>query len=296
MELGCPTARGWMAIPGGARHRCHQGLSQLLTPLPASSLGPALSLQPLSVHPGNSTAQLPVQKALKCRAFSPEEPLQEPLLHAAGFVPCLWHSLPSPRSGRGACWRRGAAQAQGCDPSWRGSTSPGMHCSSVRPHCLFPSSFPIAGHTQGNRRHLLEGALVSAALGLLRFPQQAQHYPCVCVCSAMGLPASRAVAKQEWVPHSQQFLPRVEGPPPRPKAWHEIRSGKQPQSWELALGVLRCVRSPMRAGTREGPCNSSAQLQQHRGAKPARAEPSHPTYTPRGRGGTASSCIQRWQQ
>lgn len=183
MELGCPTARGWMAIPGGARHRCHQGLSQLLTPLPASSLGPALSLQPLSVHPGNSTAQLPVQKALKCRALSPEEPLQEPLLHAAGFVPCLWHSLPSPRSGRGACWRRGAAHAQGCDPSWRGSTGPGMHCSSVRPHCLFPSSFPIAGHTQGNRRHLLEGALVSAALGLLRFPQQAQHYPHVCVCA-----------------------------------------------------------------------------------------------------------------
>lgn len=97
---------------------------------------------------------------------------------------CLVCNTPFPRPAVAGerVLHGGAAQAQGCDPSWHESTSPGMHCSSVRPHCHFPSSFPIAGHTQGNHRHLLEGALVSAALGLLRFPQQAQHYPRVCVC------------------------------------------------------------------------------------------------------------------
>lgn len=141
-------------------------------------------------------------------------------------------------------------------------------------------------------------ARVSSA-GFAALPPAGTALPlCVCVLGD-GPPCQQSCGKARVGPtlrHSQQFLPRVEGPPPRPKAWHEIRSGKQPQSWELALGVLPCVRSHMRAGTREGPCNSSAQLQQHRGAKPARAEPSHPTYTPRGRGGTASSCIQRWQQ
>lgn len=105
--------------------------------------------------------------------------------------------------------RRGAAHAQGCDPSWRGSTGPGMHCSSVRPHCLFPSSFPIAGHTQGNRRHLLEGALVSAALGLLRFPQQAQHYPCACVCARRwaSLPAELWQSKSGSHAETQPAVP-----------------------------------------------------------------------------------------
>lgn len=139
-------------------------------------------------------------------------------------------------------------------------------------------------------------ARVSSA-GFAALPPAGTALPsCVCVCvrSATGLPASKARVGPT-LRHSEQFLPRVEGPPPRPKAWHEIRSGKQPQSWELAPGVLPCVRSHMRAGTREGPCNSSAQLQQHRGAKPAWTELSHPKHTPRGCSGTTRhpTC---WQQ